>query len=97
MEKIKSITLWKRKDEKNYSRDMVHIRDDGMLNFDSYDIGELPERVWGHDDYEYDIFVDVEWKDSILLLLLKEQFKTNGDFLKWADEKQLPYTTSSWP
>ena len=97
MEKIREITLWERKDEQNYSRDKIHIEENGRLFLDSYDIGQLPERVWGHDDYEYNTYIEAEWKDSSLLLLLKERFKTNNDFQNWANEKKIPYTTSSWP
>ena len=92
MEKIKSITVFEREDEKNYCRDKIHVQENGNLHFDSYDIGELPEKFFGHDDYENDIFVEGEGKDSILLLLLKERFKTNGEFKDWADEKGLPLT-----
>lgn len=97
MEKIKEITLWERKDTQNYSHDKVRIEENGRICFDSYDIGQLPNQAWNHDDYEYNTYVEAEWKDSILLLLLKEKFSTNADFQKWANHKQLPYTTSSWP
>ncbi|HVB20033.1 MAG TPA: hypothetical protein VNF51_01975 [Candidatus Paceibacterota bacterium] len=97
MQKIKDITLFERRDKKGTSWDKIHILDDGRLNFDSHDLGSIPMEFWGHEDYEYDTYVDAEWKDSILLLLRKERFKRNEDFRKWADTKEIPYTSASWP
>jgi hypothetical protein len=51
--------------------------------------------LWGH-DYEYDITIDKEWKDTLLLLLIQEQFKTASEFKKWIDQKNIPATTSLW-
>ena len=33
------------------------VKDDGAVHMSAYDLGEAPEKVWGHDDYEY--WVDV--------------------------------------
>jgi hypothetical protein len=31
----------------------VAVKDDGAVHMSAYDLGEGPERYWGHDDYEY--------------------------------------------
>ncbi len=89
MEKIKEITLYEVRDKDGTSWDKIHVESNGTLNLDSYDCGTRPEMFFGG-DYERDIYVDAEWKDSILLLLLKERFKTIGNLREWADEKGIP-------
>jgi hypothetical protein len=51
--------------------------------------------MWGH-DYEYDVTISKEWKDTVLLHLAKERFKTVSEFKKWLDEKEIPSETSLW-
>jgi hypothetical protein len=99
MEKIIKVQL--RKDivetpeGKNYYNDSVSIEDNGNLNVGSFDFGPDIDRMWGH-DYEYDITTEKEWKDSVLLLLMQEHFKTASEFKKWIDQKSIPATTSLW-
>jgi hypothetical protein len=97
MQTIKEIKLRdemvEKENGKTYYTDSVYIRDDGLLHVNSFDYGPEVERLWG-DDYEYDIYVEKEWKDSILLLLLQEKFKSTSDFKKWLDSKGVLCTTS---
>lgn len=93
--KINEITLFEWTDGKDHRRDKVDTNNDGTLHFDSFDFGQKTDSAWGH-DYEYDIFVGAEWKDTILLLLIKERFKNNSEFREWADKKTVPYTTSCY-
>lgn len=99
MEKINTIDLLNNKVETengtSFYHDTVNIQEDGVLHLGSFDFGPDVDRLWGH-DYEYDIYVEKEWKDTILLLLLQEHFKTTSEFEKWIDNKAIPSTTSLW-
>jgi hypothetical protein len=64
--------------------------ENGDLILDGYDRGELVEEVWGSDDYEYSLVVKAEYKDTILLNLIKERFKHDSEFRAWLDEKGIP-------
>lgn len=92
MNKITEIALFERNDENGYSRDLVRVHTDGSINLDSFDTGPLPDSVWGR-DYEYDVNFSADWKDTILLLLLKERFASNSEFRNWAKSQSIPYTS----
>jgi hypothetical protein len=98
-EKVTKIELRKETVEtpegKNYYNDSASLKDNGDLNISSFDFGPKVDKLWGH-DYEYDITIDKEWKDTLLLLLIQEQFKTASEFKKWIDQKNIPATTSLW-
>lgn len=99
MEKINKIELRKEMvqtpEGKNYYNDSVSVEDNGNLNVSSFDFGPEVDKMWGH-DYEYDITIEKEWKDSLLLLLIQEHFKTASEFKKWTDQKGVPCETSLW-
>ena len=91
MKRIKEITLYEVRNKDGTSWDKIHVESDGSLNLDSFDCGTRPEMFFGG-DYERDIYIDAEWKDSFLLLLLKERFENIMSLRKWADEKGIPST-----
>lgn len=91
MNKLTEVALFERNDENGHSRDLVRVCADGPLNFDSFDTGPLPDSAWGR-DYEYDLDISADWKDTILLLLFKERFTANCDFRNWAKAHDIPYT-----
>lgn len=72
------------------------IDDEGNLVLEGYDIGESVKEFWGDSDYEYWLTVSKEWKDTVLLLLIKERFELSSDFQKWLEEKEIPSKFSSW-
>lgn len=78
---------------KNSYIDSANIEENGALHLSSFDFGPEVDKMWGH-DYEYDITIEKEWKDTILLFLIQEHFKTTSEFKKWCDEKSIPSTTS---
>lgn len=96
MKKIKKIVFYSRADEKNVRWEQASIEMDGSIRLDGYDLGETPLKFWGDDDYEYWLTVDKEWKDTILLSLIKEQFNNLGKFRKWLDKKDIPNQFDNW-
>jgi hypothetical protein len=95
MNKLTDIALFEIKDEGGFRRDLVHVRDDGSLNFDSFDCGKFSNDMWGG-DFEYSLDIDAKWKDTLLLILLKERFSAIKDFREWAQSKEIPYTEGGW-
>jgi hypothetical protein len=73
------------------------ILDDGRLAVERSDYGKLVEEVWGRDEYEYNVAVPVEYKDTVLLLLIKDYVKDDVAFREWLEAKGVPFETSSWP
>ena len=94
--KINKITLIKSDSERVRVRLTTRINEDGDLILDGYDSGKLVEEVWGSDNYEYSLSVKAEYKDTILLNLIKERFKHDSEFRSWLDEKQIPSDFWSW-
>ena len=94
--KIDRIELIKSESERVKVRLTARIDAGGDLILDGYDSGALVEEVWGSDDYEYSLTVKAEYKDTILLNLIKERFKHDAEFRSWLDEKQIPSEFWSW-
>jgi len=84
------------KTEKNLSRLTAEIDDKGNLVLEGYDLGETPEKFWGDIDYEYWRTIDKDYKDTILLWLLKERFCADSDFCQWLEEKGIPNQFFNW-
>lgn len=95
MEKITRCTLLVRNDESGYSRDSVEVIADGSLHGDAYDTGSMANAAWGR-DYEYDLYVAGEWKDTIILLLIKERFTHVSEWRDWMKAQGIPYTEGGW-
>ncbi len=72
------------------------IDDKGKLVLEGYDAGETSKKFWGDEDYEYWLTVDKQYKDSILLLLIKEKFTSDSKFKQWLEEKGIPSEFYSW-
>ena len=96
MEKIKEITLFSEETERNSFLEWVSISEKGELRLDGNDCGDAPLTFWGDIDYEYWRIIDKDWKDTVLLLLIKEQFKRFTEFENWLDKKKIPMTGGSY-
>lgn len=88
--KINRIEIIRSKSERVSVRLTARIDERGDLILDGYDSGALVEEVWGSDDYEYSLTVKAEYKDTILLNLIKEKFANDSQFRTWLDEKRIP-------
>ena len=71
------------------------ISKDGELVIDGLDWGELAHSMLGG-DYEYSVTVKPEFKDSVLLLLLKEHFADFPAAKKWLEEQGIPFVNWTW-
>jgi hypothetical protein len=96
MYKIREIVMSEVRTEKDYSKLIAKIDDDGDLVLEGYDVGETPKKYWGDSDYEYWLTVNKDYKDTILLWLIKERFEDDSHFKDWLDEKGIPSKFDSW-
>lgn len=93
---IKNITL--RDDHVNdtHIRVDVYISDNGDLVIDGCDTGKAPEQFWGDTDYEYITTIKSEFRDTVLLLLIKEKFRDSSDFQQWLETNAIPSDFFTW-
>lgn len=96
MSKIQEIVMLDERTEKDYSSLVAKIDDNENLVFEGYDVGETPKKYWGDSDYEYWLVINKDYKDTILLWLIKERFKDDSHFKNWLDEKGIPSEFGSW-
>jgi hypothetical protein len=74
----------------------VYISDNEDLVIDAYDFGEAPKKVFGDSSYEFISTIKKGYKDTILLLLIKEKFEDNLDIRKWLEKKNIPIEHFTW-
>ena len=74
----------------------VKISDNGDLVIDGGDCGKAPLEFWGDSDYEYITTIKKEYKDTVLLLLVKDKFKDSDDFREWLKAKDIPNEYFTW-
>jgi hypothetical protein len=55
----------------------ARIETDGSLRFEGGDVGELPKRMFGDEDYEYWVTVPTAEIGRLILFLLKEKYGGN--------------------
>ncbi len=72
------------------------IRADGALELYGSDVGPFVRSLWGSDEYEYWWRVRKEYKDTVLLWLIKERFASETDFQAWLKEHDIPSSFGSW-
>ena len=92
----KEIMLKETRTETDISWLKAKIDENGNLVFEGGDIGETPEKYWGRDEYEYWRTVDKEYKDSILLLLIKDKFTSDSEFSEWLEKAGIPSKFQNW-
>ncbi len=88
--KIDRIKLIESKSARIFVNLSARIDKKGDLILEGQDLGELVEEQFGKRDYEYSLKIKAEYKDTILLNLVKENFANDSEFRTWLDEKQIP-------
>ena len=94
--KISKITIREQRTKTDSSYLTAYIDEKKNLILEGYDIGKTPKEFWGDSDYEYWLTIKEEYKDSVLLWLIKERFKTTSDFKSWLEQRDIPSDFFSW-
>lgn len=74
----------------------VYVNESGDLVIDGYDRGKAAEQIWNDSDYEYITTIKSKFKDTVLLLLIKEKFKDSSDFREWLETNGIPNDYFTW-
>jgi hypothetical protein len=82
--------------EGGYSELLVKIDDNGDLVLDAADAGESVRSIVGDWDYEYSETVPAQWKDTMLLHLIKERFTSTSEFGQWCKARNVSASFWSW-
>ncbi len=91
---VTSVTLRRETSQNGNSRDLITVRADGTIHGDAFDTGPMAESHWGG-DYEYDLYVDSDWRDTVMLRLLQERFISVSDFRNWLQSHGIPHRDST--
>lgn len=59
----------------------VRIEGNGDLQFSGQDLGEMPEQIFGKDDYEYFLRIPAAEKDRVLLALIEKVYRGNASVM----------------
>ena len=96
MEKIDGIIICKSDDGKDSQSETVVIGDNGDVCADVIDRGELVMKCFGFSEHRDWYAVSKEWKDTLLLLLIKDRFERVYDFRDWLKEKEIPFESGCY-
>ena len=73
-----SVELYR--EEGSQSRSVVlSVGPDGAVKLDTYDTGEVVERTWGHEDYEWWVDVPSSQVRKLLFALLRDRYSGRSD------------------
>lgn len=93
---MKKIIIYDRKEGENHYSLTTEINEEGDLLLTGVDSGPFVKDYFGDYDYEYWLSVKEEHVSTVLLYLIKERFKTDGEFKEWLKEKEVPSEFSSY-
>jgi len=68
-----SVELY-RKEGKTLQTGSLKVFPDGAVRIDGWDLGELPEQVWGHDEYEFEVTVSGTEIRKLVFALLRDRY-----------------------
>ena len=64
---------------------------------EGHDLGPAVRRFWlADEEYEYWRTVSAQYKDPVLVWLMKERFSDFSEFTAWLDEKSIPSEFANW-
>ena len=73
MDDTLSIELY-RKEGKTLQTGSLSVYLNGTVRIDSWDLGELPEQWWGHDEYEFGVTVSGTDIRKLVFALLRDRY-----------------------
>lgn len=92
----RDIILLEQETPECYTTERVTLTESGELLVSGYDIGDLPLRTWGDDDYEYWRTVAAEDVPRVLLGLIRERFSSDSEFNDWLKANDIDSEFDSW-
>jgi hypothetical protein len=96
MQPIKEIIIYDDKTVDGYNVLTAKIGDNGDFILEGIDAGKDIENFFGDSDYEYWLTISKDFKETILLRLIKERFSSMRDMKAWLEEKEVPFDLTSY-
>ena len=96
MKPIKELVIYDDKTADGYNVLTAKIGDNGDLILEGIDAGKDVEKFFGDSDYEYWLTMSKDFKETLLLHLIKERFSSVHDLKAWLEEKEIPCTFASY-
>ncbi len=97
MKKITEISIMKVYESDGFCTVISRIPQGHDLTFECVANGAVSREMTGHEKYEHSITVNRALKDTVLLLLLKEQFSSVLEFKKWLQKTEISFEEDMWP
>jgi hypothetical protein len=89
--KVDRVTLAEKRTATGWHLLDAEIGDDGDLVLTGHEPDDLPKAAFGATEYASRRTIAAEWKDTLLLLLLRERFKSDAMFQQWLERNGIPY------
>lgn len=96
MKPIKELVMYEDRTSDGYHVLTARINDHDDLTLEGVDADKDTEKFFGDSDYEYWLTVPKDFKETILLHLIKERFSSVHDLKAWLEEKDIPLTLTSY-
>ena len=94
---LKKIKIYDYKTKENETHRLnAEITDSGDLVLSGYDCGQSVKEFFGDFDHEYWLTVKTENVSSVLLHLIKENFKNDTEFREWLEERNIQFEFHSY-
>jgi hypothetical protein len=94
---MKKVTIYDYKSKTNEVHSLIaEMKENGDLVLSGYDCGQSVEEYFGDFDHEYWLTVKAENISTVLLYLIKDQFKSDTGFRKWLEEKDIQFNFTSF-
>lgn len=88
---LKELVINSEQHADGYSDLKVSVNERQDVVMEGVDGGQRIEELTGDWDYEYWVTVRAEWKETLLLHLLKERFADSTRFKAWLEQQNIPY------
>jgi len=88
---VKDLVISSERTAGGYSDLTVKVTDAEDVVMEGVDGGKRIEELTGDWDYEYWVTVRAQWKDTLLLHLLKDRFADSTRFKAWLEQQGIPY------
>lgn len=91
MKPVERLELSEKRTEKGWHVLEASVDVNGDLVLTGRDPIDLPKAAFGATEYETTRRIPAEYKDTLLLLLLRERFKSDAMFQQWLERHGIPY------
>ena len=79
----------------------LSVYSNGAVRIDGWDLGEIPERFWGHDDYEFEVTVPGTEICKLVFALLRDRYLGRmgavGELREFCEKEGIETNFFAWP